>query len=269
LVAELQPLNLFACKPELRGVLQGRGLLIDAVGRDCDAPRGSWRRFLARLPYGAQFQAVWDTFVRDHGGSDYWAAYEPALDLYALARNDANDVAQRFACLQASFQRIQEVAKSFGNFSTLQTLARIAADLGARHLAARTLDPLVQAVARGRPIDLAGPFLAPVARFERLPPDAATVHWLLSGLIEGLERQRAFSTYFNPKLTLLEALQGKGFDCVESARRRQLVRMRAGAQAGPQPEECLDVRADTHRNVAFWTGRAEFFEPAPSEAARA
>lgn len=53
-------------------------------------------------------------------------------------------------------------------------------------------------------------------------------------------------------LSLLERIAGRAYRLPEMERRRQLVRMRAGLQSGPEPHPILCARSDENLNPEFW-----------------
>lgn len=84
---------------------------------------------------------------------------------------------------------------------------------------------------------------------------------LLAALLGELVTLSAFSGYFaqdpavrDTMLRQLEALKATGRMSAPMARRRQLLRIAAGLQAGPEPEPLLAVPAADHLNPGLWGG---------------
>ena len=103
---------------------------------------------------------------------------------------------------------------------------------------------------------LAEPFLAPSERYELLLPDGDGREWLKCAVVEQVEKLRAFSSGFSgaSSLEVLALIHGLPQCSAEMERRWQLVRMRHGMQAGPEPAAVLRERSDENLNPRFWSG---------------
>jgi FkbM family methyltransferase len=136
----------------------------------------------------------------------------------------------RHAGLRAAF------AKPHGeDASGLYSKARLARDLGDRQQAVDLLDRALGSCARADP--------------------------LFAVLLEELVTLSTFSTYFTrgtplQQVTLdrLEALKATGRMTAPMERRRQLMRVLAGLQAGPVPAPLLAVAAPDNLNPELWQG---------------
>jgi hypothetical protein len=67
---------------------------------------------------------------------------------------------------------------------------------------------------------------------------------------------RAFSSIYSgtSSLSLLESIAKTAVRSPEMERRRQLIRIRAGMQPGPEPHPLLRQRSEDNLNPEFWCG---------------
>ena len=116
----------------------------------------------------------------------------------------------------------------------LASLARAAADLGARSLAVQSLTRLCDDVIQNKEVDLNEPFLVPAHRFDGLEPGASIGDWVMAAALEELERLGEHSSFFSGQKTLprLDAIRTLGFASDEMKRRAVLIRQRFGLNAG-------------------------------------
>ena len=236
-------LNLFCCKADRALLLAAQGVLFDpALLTDAAAaapslpdarqraaePSCDWRLTLGRLPYGARFVPHWQVAATDEGLAD-------ALGLYALAQDAGQPVGTRFLALEASLGQFTACSARQPQRLHWASVARVAAELGARSTAVRALQHLSTAMQQGQPLDASQPFLAPSRRFDAVPPGEAFGNWVLAAATEELERLGSYSSFYTgtsarPRLELIHAI-GLGSD--EMKRRLQLVQMRFNLAAGP------------------------------------
>lgn len=180
---------------------------------------------------------------------DSKAALDPfQLNLFAckpdraklLERSGALEPAAgpRYVRLQAEYVRMQALCADGGDASVLAECARVARALGERQQAAGLLNRAIV-----------------------LCQGAGSDARLLAALLAEVVMLSAFSTYFvrepalrDTMMRQLEALKATGFMRAPMERRRQLMRVLAGLQAGPLPDALLAARAPDHLNPELWGG---------------
>ena len=236
-------LNLFCCKPSRAAELAAKGFLFDSESDlspsatetaedDCQSiitrDEYTWRRTIARLPYGAQLAASWENATETE---DSLTLYD-ALAYYAVSRDDRVAPAERFNALEASFSLLEIICERRPDQLRLASLARVAHDYGARSVSVYALQRLVRRMLEEKnTVDLSEPFLAPGERFDSIPPGDAIANWFLASVLEQLERLESYSSFYTGKSALqrLELISRLGFASPEMERRLQLVRTRFGA----------------------------------------
>jgi FkbM family methyltransferase len=228
-------LNLFCCKPDRAARLARRGMLVertDSVGEGAALAAGpyGWRKTLATLPYGAPLVAGWEhTTAAGRSG-----AVEEALALYGFSRDSSHGAPQRFAALQESLDRLEDLCQADPSHLRLASLARVARDYGARTIAVGALQELRDAILHRRHADGSEPFLAPGERFEQVPPGERFGDWALGAVLEELERIESYSSYYSGAANRprLEMIRDLGFASPEMQRRLDLLEKRFGAATG-------------------------------------
>jgi FkbM family methyltransferase len=250
--------NAFACKPDRAAQLAAEGALAPSDTAWQEKPRlETWLDYARSAPYARRLAQHWRArpgFFSGGGQSDYY----DALASFAGSRDVAAGAAQRLGWLRRAYERVHEALAAASTLSRLVSLARIAADLGLRQEA---FGALRDAMRRARE-EAAGaqsePFLAPSARSERIEADTALFAWLDCALREQLDKQRVFSSLYDGAntQTLLEPVFANPCCAPESERRRQLVAMLAGRQAGPQPHALLREASEENLNPDYWRGKA-------------
>jgi protein O-GlcNAc transferase len=234
-------LNLFCCKPSRAAQLAARGFLSDSepssLPAAVDVPdvqslaareEYSWRRTLTRLPYGAQLATAWENATATEDSP----AISDAMACYAVSRDDRLAPAERFKALEASFTSLTSVCERRPDHLRLASLARVAADYGARSVSVNALQRLAAEIMRKVPIRLGEPFLAPAERFDSIAPGEAIANWMLASALEQMERLIAYSSYNtgNSARQRLELISGLGFASPEMDRRLRLLQSRFGEQ---------------------------------------
>jgi protein O-GlcNAc transferase len=234
-------LNLFCCKPDRAAELAAKGFLLDyqaasspssdEVAEHLDSLTTgddyTWRRALTLFPYGAQLATVWENAPLTEGS----LAIDDAISCYVASRDDRLAPKDRFNALQASFHLLASTCERHPDHLRLATLARVAADYGARTVAVNALQQLAAAIMQSAPISLSEPFFAPGERFDSIPPREAMADWLLASVLEQLERLVAYSSFYtgNAARRRLELIGNLGFATPEMDRRLHLVKTRLGA----------------------------------------
>jgi protein O-GlcNAc transferase len=224
-------LNLLCCKPSRAAQLAARGFLVDSAPRSTSAPATIrndyyWRKTLTRFPYGAQLAVDWENATE----SEESGAVEDALACYAASRDQRLAAAERFNALAASFGILTSICERRPDHLRLASLARVAADYGARTASVNALQQLATAVFQKTALSLDEPFLAPCERFDSIPPGDAFGNWLLAAVLEQLERLAAYSSFYTGSSTRqrLELIKNLGFASPEMDRRLHLVKSRFG-----------------------------------------
>lgn len=235
-------LNLFAAKPDRAHALAQRGLLIETMAEwtPTDAARRdvltSWRRqsFAASL---------------DHVTAPADTDYLDCLAAYAAWRSADQPLAMRCAALAFAFTNLKRVCVRAANAERLSTLARVAADWGARGDSVATLDNLIRFLGR-TPAQLSEPFWPASSRFESVPPGKQVLEWFVGATAEQLVRTGAFSSYYSGTTPILNWLAEQPFALPEMERRRVLIAARAGQN--PRVPDKLRVDAPGHLNAEVW-----------------
>jgi hypothetical protein len=83
-------------------------------------------------------------------------------------------------------------------------------------------------------------------------------------LVEAVVVESAHSSMYvgTPMLELLARIESSPFQSPRMLRTRQLIRMRAGLQAGPQPHPLLTAASEQNLNPAYWAKlNREMIEP--------
>jgi len=227
-------LNLFACKRDRAAQLAADGWLVEPAAQPASPDTAAdWRSTLATLPYGHRLGPLWE---KSTAGDDA-ERVDQALDLYARSTDTDRPIAERFDALEQSYRRMKPLAESSPTHPRLASLARIAADYGARVVAIHTLAELCTRITRDRRANVAEPFLAPGKRFDSVDPGGDLGNWLLIAAAEELERLKAFSSFYtgNSSRDRLEVICRSAFAGPEMQRRLDLVQRRFGAAGGVEP----------------------------------
>ncbi|HEX2115712.1 MAG TPA: FkbM family methyltransferase [Alphaproteobacteria bacterium] len=243
-------LNLIACRSERAAQLAQAGLLCATMPQPAAPHSRAWARSFGRKPFFAPFATQAHLF----GGDPASQQYRLGLNLYATAMNAAEPPALRWAVLRGALENLIGAASRAGSAMRLMSLARVAAEAGARGVAVQALGRLpVDPSAYGVRM-VTEPFLPAGARFDDLEPKGDFPLWCATSVLEQYDRLRAFSSLYvkDKLLPAAEALRNGRYFSPAMERRRQLVRMHTGRQNGPEPSPLLAQRSSTHRNVAFW-----------------
>lgn len=221
-------LNLFCCKPDRAARLAAQGFLVES-GVRARSDAYDWRHTLARLPYGQKLAPSWDKAA----AAGRSRKVEEALSLYALSRDARRPVAERFGALEASLGQLTELCTGEPVHLRLASLARVARDYGAREVAARALAQLCRFLGEDGPADPGEPFLAPLERFDTVPPRDDFGTWILASALEALELAGSFSSFYTGvgARQRLELIRDLGYGGEEMRRRLRLVQRRFGLPA--------------------------------------
>lgn len=245
--AEAQPdeflLNLFACKPDRAARLAARGLLLtaedvergrQAADRASSSEAWAWPQALSGLAYARGLAERWTgTTLHDPRRPQL----EAALALHAMSRDPAVPMADRYGALAASVAALQALCDTDPAALRQASLARAASEHGDRMVAVKALRELGARIIERKKVDSDEPFLAPLARFDEVSPGKSIGNWALGTVLEALERQDAFSSFYTGKGSLerLQSIQALGFASPEMFRRLKLVEHRHGQAVLQEP----------------------------------
>jgi hypothetical protein len=184
-------------------------------------PRYHWRQTLGRLSYGRQLAPHWQAAATD-------AQLTQALALHALAQDPGQPIGQRFLALEASLDHFRVCAERQPQQLHWASVARVAAELGARSVAVAAAQQLCTAMHQSQPLDAGQPFLAPASRFDAIAPGEAVGNWILAAATEALERLGSFSSFYTgaSAQARLELIRAIGLGSDEMKRRLHLVQKR-------------------------------------------
>lgn len=234
-------LNLFCCKQDRAASLAQRGLLVmrhtgeagiasksTASFRDQSGTE-AWEH-LTQLPYAAPFVQLWRSPPHGSGRT----VVNQALDAYLCSRDSQRSAADRLSALESAFQSLTSLCATDPSHMRRITLARVAAEFGARSIAVGALQQLMQEYAQGMRPDVGEPFLAVPRRFESVVPGNDAYRWVLASILEAYEELSAFSSYYSvgDGLPRLETINSLGYASAEMLRRLELVRLRSPATRG-------------------------------------
>ncbi len=258
---DLFQLNLFCCKNNRAACLQEDGLLIhdlvDTDERTMDSG-DPWQAQLFALPYAARFWHGPEAFARlprREGIEEYIAGIE---SFFAAHREGARPN-ERYCALQQSLRYFEAATGNSRHLSRLCSYARVAGELGERARQNQILRTMLGIIQDPEGVRFDEPFIPACSRFDDLDPAGRQSDWFATSLFEQLKTQVAHSSYYTrtDSLSVLENIITGGFPSAEMERRLQLVRMRAGIQAGPVPSMLLSVRSAANLNPDYWSPRSD------------
>ncbi|NCF27573.1 MAG: FkbM family methyltransferase [Gammaproteobacteria bacterium] len=250
-------LNLFAVKPDRAQRLEAQALAIRSLSPDAStesAAATDLSSVLARLPYAASLASGWRDWLGADGG-DSPQKLVSGLTSYCRARDESLPMADRVAALRQAHSHLSQPQGSSSENARLYSLARVAWELGYRQQAVDALNAICAKLDSRNHTPDSAPFLAVSERFDIIEPGDAFADWCLASVLDQRERLSAFSSYFQDERVLasLEMLGHLPFQCAEMERRRQLVRIRLGQQAAPEPTPLLAQASEDNLNPGFWT----------------
>jgi FkbM family methyltransferase len=219
-------LNVFAARPTRAKRLEEAGLLAEFLSDESVLPEDAdWREALlgTRLAGRADLASG---FASETPGK---RRHQAALARYALSRRPSLAPPLRALALRSALSLALSAVEDPNDLSRFMTVARLAWAWGRRATAIEALSSALRSVNRGK-ARIDEPFLPACARYDAIDPGARLSDWVVSSLLEQLEKLRSFSGFFdrNPsdalgRLSLLEKL---GFQSPEMARRLALVKAR-------------------------------------------
>lgn len=257
-------LNLFACKADRAQRLAADGFLAAGDSVAVAPAKGAWRNYLDSALYARELAGGWPSkpglFAASHTKT-----YFQALALFAQSRDSQCGATVHLALLQKAADLAATALQERNTLPRLLTSARLTSELGQRTSAVELLASAGKRVQAEDASVYNEPFLAPSARYERLATGAPADEWVHCAVVEQWERLRFFSSFYagTSSLPLLEAIAKLPYRSPEMERRRQLIRMRAGMQAGFEASPLVSQQSDEHLNPALWAARVK-----PREAAK-
>jgi len=234
-------LNLFCCKPDCADGLETRNILTQDVP-DTSAKRdhcvqAAWDRldrdrtqflrdYFAALPYAQKLLPAWENAAKS---PEYQEVEEP-LAAYVLSLSTDLSARERFAALESSYLQFKSLTNKQPSRMRLASFARIAEAYGARTVALSALNQLGALIKQTQGADLSEPFITPAPRFDLIDPGQEMHNWVISSVLEGMERNSGYSSYNTGKRALgrLENLCRLGFSGEEMPRRLALIKKRFG-----------------------------------------
>ena len=232
-------LNLFCCKPDRAERLAAQGALVmadalkamraqrvDLVQKARKRATYQWRHALCKQPYGDALSDIWCDFRP----APETAAVTEAIALYAISRDTALPVVERFCALELACETLDRICRERPDYLRQSSLARMTAELGLRSRAVQLLQTLLDRILRAKQVDLSEPFLPPTSRFDTLQPGAAPGQWALAATLEAYEQLVHYSSFYTrdtarERLILIRDL---GFGSAEMGRRLDLLQRRYG-----------------------------------------
>jgi len=245
-------LNLFACKEDRAARLAAAGRLV----AQADEVEGAVEPLEATSYRSLPFVKVLGRQWWGGKGSGDGATHRRAVELYLAAHAEGASPGHRYGSLRCAFELLRSLCAAGDDPARLSTFARVAWEVGQRGVATEALIRALQVIEQTGRVRLVEPFLPASPRLDRIDPAGRVAEWFVTGLLEQRERLWAYSSYFvgKPGLAALEQMKRLGFQSAEMERRRQLVRMRLGQQAGPEPSPLLAERREDNLNPGYWVG---------------
>jgi FkbM family methyltransferase len=251
-------LNLFGCKRDRAKLLAARGLLVEA--EELKLPQrplepGAWPRLFEGAAYTVALLPAWSAAAP---GGRHALRHLEALDFYAASRNRAVPARTRLGSLLRALEILDTLAQEAPSLPRLQSLARVAWEVGRRQEAVQALTRLAALPETTGEDDFREPFLCVCPEFEARTPGEDIARWCLASAVHQLEKLQGYSSYWNkPAKTIAAAnvLGELGHLTPELERRRQLVRLRFGLQLRPEAHPLLALAGPDNLNPQFWTGR--------------
>jgi FkbM family methyltransferase len=247
-------LNLFACKPDRAEILSVAELLTAASVASFDVTPKAGLELWRRADFAASFPDARMSVQLD---------YQRALDAYAVWREGARPLAERWGALRGAADIVRSLTAETQNLPVLSTGARILHEAGMRTLALDCLNRMLGLMKQAPPV-LNEPFWPAATRYDAMQPGADRNIWFLAAALEAYEERRAFSSQFAAPDTLagLDWLAGTRYASPAMERCRQLIAIRAGRQRQRQSTPLLNKASDGHLNPQLWGGRPKTPEAA-------
>jgi len=215
-------LNLFACKPDRARFLAARELLVETAPDAAPVPDdGLWHQWLSDKTWAADMLPQWECLR-----PEAWLRHRDALNQYVQSRNSSLSPAIRMVALKSSFDLLAPFGVEAQNLSHLSSLAHVAVEFGQRGIAVKALQQILALLQQGCTFYLNEPFLPPNPYYCSLLSANRLGDWILSSVVETLERLCRYSSFFGQEQSrkLLEPLAALGFVGEAAKRRLGLIR---------------------------------------------
>lgn len=244
-IADAYLLNLYCCKPDRAAMLAAAGRLVlahDTQGAShalrvdhllhggAAMSSYGWRKTLTRFPYGRALSETWQkTASLGRSGE-----VEKALALHAISHDEQHPIAQRCIALATGLKLMLRAVDTQTNYLRRSSLARIAQEFGARQVAVKALDELIDGAMTQHRLDISEPFLTSSIRHDQVDPKNAIADWVVCSSLEELERNSSYSSFYAPhesaqRLTMIRDL---GYGSPEMSRRLELIEKRFASTLG-------------------------------------
>ena len=249
-------LNLFACKEDRAAMLMEQGLLALSTGT-VEAPASSaWHGYVQNAPYAHELSRHWPTTAQPQSAREF-RRYLEGLALYATSRDTSLNATARYAALMQAARCVTEAQAAEETLPRHLSACRLAAELGHRSPAVQMLSKACELIGPEPSALTQEPFLIPSPRYERKAIDAPPQTWVLQAVAEQFQKLRTFSSIYEgtQALPLLEHLVQAPYCSPEMERRRQLIRMYAGIQSGPESHVLLSTASEENLNPDYWNGQ--------------
>jgi FkbM family methyltransferase len=246
-------LNLFACKPDRALNLAQSGLLALSTASGAEAHKGAWMEYVEHAPYARSLGRRWLSRAGLFAAPGF-KEYLTGLALFAQSRDATFDATSRFAMLRRAAACVSEAAERKDTLSRLLTAARLAWELGQQTAAVELLGRAGGRIAAESAALVHEPFLSPSPRYEHKAMDAPADDWVSCAVAEQFEKLSAYSSRFKgtQSLMMLESIARVPYRSPEMERRRQLIRIRAQMQSGPESNPLLCEASEENLNPQYW-----------------
>ena len=248
-------LNLFACKESVADALAKRGLLVsempDAAEASASTEASVWSHFAGRA-FSRDLVETWRSGVMELEAEEGGQLMR-VMGWYSASRGKRVPAAHALACLLAAYGGCTLTGTESLDAALLSIKARVAAELGLRAEAVRTLETMLETETVMRSWSSERPFLPPSPCFEDITPGGRLSAWMEASVLDAYLGMSAFSSYFagDEHLVLLERLHKTGFERPEMERRRLLLSARLGrGTAGPS--NATRGASTDNLNPQFW-----------------
>lgn len=190
-------LNLFCCKQEKAEQLHQEGVLVDEsiLGDSDQVTDGLWIKYLSQYPYIKTMSKLFgDAF--DRSSSEEFSDYYHALDLYALAHTNRNDINNNYKALVDCKRILENLNVTSPNLSIALTLVRVATELGYRVRAVEILGKIIKLMQSGGELNFPIPFLSPISLLDNYQDQNKFEKWTQASIFVSHQLLAAFSSYY-------------------------------------------------------------------------
>lgn len=270
-------LNLFACGPHRAKLLREAGVMLWAVGRadSPSRPARVWADALRAMPALAALDgdgvglAAWQRMGR--AADPHWPTYENALNAFLSSTDTAQPLTARWAWLNESLAGLNALQGAGDTHLATDLLRmRVLDAVGQRAAAAQVNNALARRIDSVTKLPLDRPFVAPHVVYDDLEPKDTIDAWLCAAILEGLERRRAFSSYFTGDRSLVDVLTQTPDRTPAMDRRQALLSLRSGDGSAllRTAPLCAESPLEIHLNTEWWCRAAQAKGPPEGEGAQ-